>query len=214
MRRGRARVGQPVDRHAHRRRARRRVRAHRCARSQMQQQPAEHAHVASRQGHPLFAAPLRCPVCMRALFQAGRRSQLLQALSEVNSAIASLAQGNTRGETLLQAHMCAAWVVHNWENGPCCAGAALADVFVGAKAYEHHCAALVVMALALAQFVVAALVPLSSNVFFLAGEHICLLARLRRLQHCCTPYPGAVSVSLSWDVGSGDTEQCVVIALV
>ena len=40
---------------------------------------------------------------------------------------------------------------------------------MGAKMYEHHCAALFVMALALAQFVVAALVPLSSNAFFLAG---------------------------------------------
>ena len=58
-----------------------------------------------------------------------------------------------------------------------CAGAALADVFVGAKMYEHHCAAFLVMALALAQFVVAALVPLSSNAFFLAGAR----ARLIRL---------------------------------
>ena len=55
-----------------------------------------------------------------------------------------------------------------------CAGAALADVFVGAKMYEHRCMALVVMVLALAQCLVAALVPLSSNAFFLAGARACL----------------------------------------
>ncbi len=53
------------------------------------------------------------------------------------------------------------------------AGAALADQIVGSKAYRNHACTLAMVAVALAQFVVTGLLPLSSDLFFILGaSHI------------------------------------------
>ncbi|CAL8467415.1 g6953 [Coccomyxa elongata] len=48
-------------------------------------------------------------------------------------------------------------------------GAALADQIVGSKAYRNHACTLAMVAVALAQFVVTGLLPLSSDLFFILG---------------------------------------------
>lgn len=49
------------------------------------------------------------------------------------------------------------------------AGAALADQIVGSKAYRNHACTFAMIAVALAQFVVTGLLPLSSDLFFIIG---------------------------------------------
>ena len=50
-----------------------------------------------------------------------------------------------------------------------CAGAALADQIVGSKAYRNHVCTFAMVFVALAQFVVTGLLPLSSDLFFILG---------------------------------------------
>ena len=80
---------------------------------------------------------------------------------------------------------------------PCtgCTGAALADVWVGRKAHQHHLLSTLLMLLALAQFVATGLLPLSHNAYFIAGAGPRLGAPAH-LQGLCThaavtcPTPG------------------------
>ena len=56
--------------------------------------------------------------------------------------------------------------------GMCAAGAALVDQIVGRKAYQHHCSNALMITLAIAQFVVTGLLPLSADTFFIMGESL------------------------------------------
>ncbi len=49
------------------------------------------------------------------------------------------------------------------------AGAALADQIVGSKAYRNHACTLIMLAVAIAQFTITGLLPLSSDLFFILG---------------------------------------------
>jgi hypothetical protein len=58
-------------------------------------------------------------------------------------------------------------LISAWLHDP--TGAALADQIVGSKAYRNHACTFIMIAIAMAQFTVTGLLPLSSDLFFIMG---------------------------------------------
>ncbi|EIE24426.1 U-box-domain-containing protein [Coccomyxa subellipsoidea C-169] len=72
-------------------------------------------------------------------------------------------------------------------------GAALADQIVGSKAYRNHACTLIMLAVAIAQFTITGLLPLSSDLFFIVGSMVA-----GALVMCLLPSVEAVQRPLIW----------------